>query len=314
VTDPPLSPPAATAPEAPTAQPHSTAQPPDTAPPDPAAVLRARLDAGLRNLALCIAYDGGPFMGWQVQPHGPTVQGRLEEALRVLTRRPTTLYGSGRTDAGVHAYNQVANAWLPAGQDLGKLRAGLNGLAGPDISVKALAWADPEFHARHSAQGKCYRYLVFNRPYPPLFERTRCWWVRPPLDVEAMRAAAARLLGEHDFSAFRAKDCAAASPVRRMRAITLSLAGPPEEALRVDLEASGFLQHMARIVVGTLVAVGLGKLTADDVAAILAGRRREGAAATAPPQGLHLLRVDYDQKRFPELRALLADDPAAGTP
>ncbi len=268
--------------------------------------LRALQAAGLRNLALVIAYDGGSFQGWQIQPHAPTVQGRLEDALRVAVRQHVDLYGSGRTDTGVHALAQVANAWVPAETDLRKLQGSLNGLAGPEIGVTALGWAPPDFHARHSAIGKCYRYRIHDRPAPPVLARRHCWWVRRPLDLEAMRAAAERLLGTHDFSSFRAKECAAVTPVREMRAIRIAHSGEAEAALGIEFEASGFLQHMARILTGTLVAVGSGDLPPSGVEAILAARRRERAAMTAPGRGLHLLRVDYDWGRFPELRPLLA--------
>jgi tRNA pseudouridine38-40 synthase len=274
--------------------------------PDPAALLQERLREGLRNLALVIAYDGGPFQGWQIQAHGETVQGRLEQALHTALRRSVTLYGSGRTDAGVHALAQVANAWVPAETDLHKLQGSLNGLAGPDIAVTALGWIAPEFHARHSAIGKCYRYRIHNGAAPPVLSRRHCWWVRRPLDVAAMRAAAEPLLGTHDFSSFRAKECAAVSPVRELRAIRIAEGAEREAALGIEYDASGFLQHMARILTGTLVAVGLGERPPAGMAAILAARRRAAAAATAPGQGLHLVRVDYDLERFPELHALCA--------
>ena len=258
----------------------------------------------LRNVAMVVAYDGSPFQGWQIQPHGPTVQGKLEEALGLVCREPVKLYGSGRTDTGVHALHQMANFRVPEDMDLRKLRAGLNGLAAPAISVRQLLPVAEDFHARHSAIGKTYRYHLFNRPYPPVFTRQGCWWIRTPLDVEAMREAAQALVGTHDFSAFRARECGARSPVRKVKRLELSEGERPDSTLRIEIEASGFLQHMARIVIGTLTAVGLGRLTPGDIPAILAGRQREDAYATAPGRGLYLVRVDYDLERFPELRAL----------
>ncbi len=269
---------------------------PGAAPPESA--------AALRNLALLIAYDGRPFQGWQVQPHGPSVQAKLEDALRTAVRLATRVYGSGRTDAGVHAEGQVAHAWLPGGLDLHKLRGNLNGLAGPHIAVKALTWVGADFHARHSAIGKTYRYRIFNRPYPPVLGR-RCWWVRQPLDLPAMRRAAEALVGTHDFSAFRAKDCEARHPVRTLRTLEIEAEDQPDATLAIEFHATAFLQHMARILTGTLVAVGLGKLTPRQVAEILAGRERERAASTAPPEGLHLMRVHYDLTKFPELAEFL---------
>jgi tRNA pseudouridine38-40 synthase len=258
----------------------------------------------LGNLALLVAYDGSAFVGWQIQPHGKTVQGTLQEAIRIATRVTSTVHGSGRTDAGVHAERQVAHAWVPDGLDLHKLRGNLNGLAGPHISIRALTWAQPEFHARRFAIGKTYRYRIFNRAYPNVLDR-RCWWVKHPLNLPAMRKAAEYLIGEHDFSAFRAKDCEAVTTVRTMRTITIAEEEQSEGMLAVEFHATAFLQHMVRILTGTLVAVGSGKLAPEAVGAILASHSREEAAATAPPEGLHLVRVHYDLTRFPELSAFL---------
>ncbi|MBI3994133.1 MAG: tRNA pseudouridine(38-40) synthase TruA [Candidatus Lambdaproteobacteria bacterium] len=256
-----------------------------------------------QNIAMLLAYDGTPFQGWQLQHHAPSVQGTLEQALRTVLRHPVRVTGSGRTDTGVHALNQVANFRLPVAQDLARLQQHLNGLAGPAIAVKALIPVPDTFHARHSARGKLYRYHVFNRAYPPVFARRRAWWLKLPLDIAAMREAAAWLPGEHDFSAFRAADCAAASPVRHLRRLALAEGEWEDGTLRIELEASGFLQHMARIIVGTLVAVGQGRLAPGDVRRILESRRREQADATAPGHGLHLVRVFYDLGCFPELAA-----------
>ncbi|MFI5399768.1 MAG: tRNA pseudouridine(38-40) synthase TruA [SAR324 cluster bacterium] len=258
----------------------------------------------MRNLALLLTYDGSAFQGWQVQPHGPTVQGKLQEAVRIATRVAATVHGSGRTDAGVHAEGQVANVQVPAGLDLHKLQGNLNGLAGPHISVRSLAWVPDAFHARRSAIGKTYRYRIHNRPYPSVLDR-RSWWIRQPLDVRSMRQAAAALIGEHDFSAFRAKECEAVTPVRTLRTVTIGETEGDGAVMQLEFHATAFLQHMVRILTGTLVAVGLGKLTPEAVAGILASRMRERAAATAPPEGLHLIRVHYDLAEFPALAEFL---------
>jgi tRNA pseudouridine38-40 synthase len=160
----------------------------------------------------------------------------------------------------------------------------------------------PEFHARRFAIGKTYRYRLFNRSYPNVLDR-RCWPVRQPLDLPAMRRAAEFLIGEHDFSAFRAKDCEAVTTVRILRTVTISEDEGSEGIVSLEFHATAFLQHMVRILTGTLVAVGSGKLRPEDVGVILAGRKRELAATTAPPDGLHLIRVHYDLTRFPELSA-----------
>ncbi|MBI4081271.1 MAG: tRNA pseudouridine(38-40) synthase TruA [Candidatus Lambdaproteobacteria bacterium] len=261
-------------------------------------------EAGRQNYALRLAYDGSAFRGWQVQSSGETVQGRLEQALAVILRRPVRVQGSGRTDAGVHALGQVANFFGPPGLDPGRVRTSLNALAGPAIAVQRIVPVSAGFHARHSATGKTYRYHLYNRPYPPVFARRCGWWLRMPLDVAALREAAPALLGEHDFSAFRASECAARSPVRELRRIDIAEGGWDDATLRIELEASGFLQHMARIIVGTLVAVGLGRLAPQALGPILASRRRDRADATAPGCGLHLVHVAYDLAAFPELRAL----------
>lgn len=256
---------------------------------------------GPRKLAMLVAYDGSPFQGWQIQPHGPTVQSKLEDALGVIFRQPVKVYGSGRTDTGVHALGQVAHFLAPAQQDLRKLQFSLNSLAAPSISVKALVPVSDDFHARHDATGKTYRYHIFNRPYPPVFGRQRCWWFRNPLNVPAMAEAAQALVGKHDFSAFRAISCAAKSPIRDIRSLRISEGEHSGSTVRIEIEASGFLQHMARIIAGTLTAVGLGRVAPGAMAGILAGREREAAEQTAPGRGLHLLRVEYDLEAYPQL-------------
>ena len=211
--------------------------------------------------------------------------------------------GSGRTDAGVHALNQVANVFLPAGLDTERLRANLNGLAGPEISVKAIVPVSSKFHARFGAMGKHYQYRIFNRPYPSVFARQHSWWIKRPLDLEAMRRAALHVSGRHDFSAFRSSHCEAKHPLREIRRLDIGISEALEGMLLIDLEADAFLQHMVRIVVGTLAAAGLGKLAPDALPGILASKNRDNAGVTAPAAGLHLVKVWYDLTDFPELRA-----------
>jgi len=269
---------------------------------------------GSLRVAILVAYEGSAFQGWQLQPHGPTVQGKLEEALQTITGTHVRVQGSGRTDAGVHGRNQVAHFDLPAPRSLHKLRASLNGLCAPTISVKQVIPVPAGFHARHDARGKTYCYHLFHRPYPPVFAKSRCWWIKHKLDVDSMRAAATHLLGEHDFSAFRSIDCAAKSPVHTLRRVEMEEGDWPDATLRITFEATGFLQHMARIITGTLVAVGAGRFSPDDVKQILASKNREQAGETAPGRGLHLLHVHYDTKAFSELAAFEQENTFWETP
>ena len=267
-----------------------------------------------QSYAMVLAYEGGPFCGWQIQPHGHSVQGALETALGTITRAPVKVTGSGRTDAGVHAFNQVAHFRLETPRPPEKLRASLNGICAPDLSVRAIVPVPEDFHARHRARGKIYRYLIHNRAYPPLPARGHAWWVKLPLDHAAMAAAARHLLGRHDFSAFRGRHCEAAHPTREIRRLEVwAQPNAPHAApgtLCIEVEADAFLQHMARIITGTLVAVGKGLIAPEEMAGILASRDRARAASTAPPEGLHLMRVHYDLKQYPTLAALLPEDAA----
>ena len=252
-----------------------------------------------RTLKLTLEYDGTDFAGWQRQaPPARTVQQVLEDALAQMLGAATAIRGAGRTDAGVHARAQVASFRTAARIPNGGFLRGLNALLPRDVAVTAVEDAPDDFDARRHARGKHYAYRIWNREArSPLHERTT-WHIYKPLDVPAMSAAAAHLLGEHDFSAFRAADCERKNPVRIMRRLEVSRAG---DVVTLDLEATAFLKNMVRVMAGTLVEVGLGVRPPDDVAAILAGRDRTRAGRTAPPQGLTMERVFYDL-------------PAAGTP
>jgi tRNA pseudouridine38-40 synthase len=245
---------------------------------------------GARNLRLLVEYDGTDFAGWQRQDGQRTVQGCLEEAVQVMTGVATFVRGAGRTDAGVHALGQVANfrtdARIPAP---GFLR-GLNSQLPPDVAVLELAEAPDAFDARWAARGKLYRYQIWNHPVRSPSRARTSWHFRAPLDLHAMRTAAARLQGEHDFAAFRASDCERRTTVRLLRRLDLDRRGA---LITVEVDGTAFLKHMVRILVGTLVAVGRGQLTADDVDRILAARDRTRAGVTAPSRGLTLVRVDY---------------------
>ncbi len=249
-----------------------------------------------RNIRLIIEYDGTNYHGWQSQAGSgrPTIQDELEKALGALAGGPVRTISSGRTDAGVHAFGHVANfptdspippeSWAPA----------LNRLLPADIRIVSSEEAGPDFHARYSATGKQYRYLVLARRAPSALLRSRAWHVDRRLNLTAMRKAAAFLIGRHDFSAFRSSDCGAKTPVRRLRALTIR---KKDDLVEFTLEADAFLMHMARNIVGTLVEVGLGRFVPGEVKEMLRSRDRKRAGRTAPAQGLHLVQVFYGRKR-----------------
>lgn len=246
--------------------------------------------AGTRNIRLLLAYDGTPFLGWQVQPQGPTIQSILEEALGRITGHETKVKGSGRTDAGVHALGQVANFHTSTRMAPEAFVPALNGMLPPEISVLAAEEVDPSFDAQFSAVEKTYRYRVLNSRVKSPFEHRRSWQIPVHIDIEAMREAATHLIGTRDFSSFRAMGCVASAPVRTMRDILIVREG---SIIAFELTANGFLRHMVRNIVGTLVEVGKGRFSTDDFVTILDARNRTRAGKTAPPHGLYLVRVVY---------------------
>jgi tRNA pseudouridine38-40 synthase len=251
----------------------------------------------VRNIKLVLAYDGTDFAGFQVQPGKRTVQGELTAALAKILGEEVKVIGAGRTDAGVHARAQVVNFATAAPIPTSRLPAALNSCLPPDLTVWQAEEVPADFHARYAAQGKTYRYLIHQAPQPSPFLRRYSWHLPRPLDVAAMQAAAAQLIGEHDFSSFCAAGGAAKTRVRTLRRLTL---GGEGGLLLVEAAADGFLYKMVRNLVGTLVEVGRGAFTPDDVQRILAGRDRSLAGPTAPPQGLILWEVDYGRGRGPE--------------
>ena len=244
----------------------------------------------MRNLRILIEYDGTDFHGWQRQPGQRTVQGCLEEAVAAMTGETVSIRGAGRTDAGVHADGQVATFALAARIPETGLLRGLNSHLPPDIAILEVREAPPELDARFSARGKVYRYQIWNHLVrSPLHARTS-WHVRSVLDMAAMREAARALCGEHDFRAFRAADCERRTTVRVVRRLDLERQGA---LLIVEVEATAFLKNMVRILVGTLVDLGRGQITADAIDRMLRTGDRKAGGITAPPQGLTLLRVMY---------------------
>ena len=249
------------------------------------------------RLALGVSYRGGAYHGWQSQPDGRTVQDHLEQSLSAFADAPVTTVCAGRTDAGVHALNQVVHVDAPVEREPFSWVRGTNRFLPPDIAVQWCRPVGPDFHARNSALGRRYAYLVLESPVRPALEAGLAGWVFRPLDADAMRAAADLLIGTHDFSAFRAAACQAASPVKELRAIGISRRGAVAGAYwRFDFDASAFLHHMVRNIMGCLVAVGQGRHPPAWLGDVLASRRREVAAPTFAPDGLYFVGPYYDER------------------
>lgn len=255
----------------------------------------------MRTIKLTLAYDGTDYVGWQRQASGRTIQGELEQALAQIEGRPVAVVGAGRTDAGVHALGQVASVQLVHGIETPVLVRALNAKLPSDIRLLAARTVAADFHARYAARQKTYRYNLALDPVASPFTRRYTWHVPEPVDLDAMRDAAARLRGRHDFAAFQAAGTEVASTVRTVHSVAVepgSGAFPapgdtPSPLLTIEVVGDGFLRHMVRIVVGTLVEVGAGRVRASETGAIVASRARERAGPTAPPQGLFLVAVDY---------------------
>jgi len=250
------------------------------------------------RVALGVEYDGSPFCGWQSQSDGQTVQDMLQLALSQITKEPISVIAAGRTDTGVHALEQVVHFDTQVGRPLTAWVRGVNSLLPESIAVR---WAHPvpdEFHARFSAQGRSYRYLLANHAVRPAIQAGKVGWFHTPLDVSAMQVAARSLLGEHDFSAFRASQCQAKSPVKHLYQLDIRR---QVDMLIFDVSADSFLHHMVRNIVGCLVYVGKGKYPSEWLAEVLAGRERSSAAPTFAPDGLYLRKIAYDVKwRLPQ--------------
>ena len=240
---------------------------------------------------LTLEYDGAPFVGWQRQDNGPSVQGALEDAIEKLSGERVTVTGSGRTDAGVHALGQVAHFDLVKQFEPGKVRDALNYHLRPNpVVVLDADVADSEFHARFSARARHYLFRILNRRSPPALEAGKVWHVSPRLDADAMHAAAQVLVGQHDFTTFRAAECQAQSPVKTLDRLDVSRRA---DEIHIEASARSFLHHQIRSFAGTLKLVGEGKWTPSDVADALAAKDRARCGPVAPPDGLYLVRVDY---------------------
>jgi len=245
------------------------------------------------RIALGLEYDGSRFCGWQTQPNACAIQDALEVALAEIACEPITTASAGRTDTGVHALAQVVHFDTQAIRPESAWVRGVNALLPPAVSVRWAREVAPEFHARFSAQARRYRYVLLNRPVRPGLASGRVGWFHAPLDLEAMRCAAKLLLGEHDFSAFRAAECQAKTPVRTLTELNIRRV---QDLLLFDLRANAFLHHMVRNIIGGLVYVGKGKHPPEWMGEILAGRDRKLAAPTFAPDGLYLSGVEYEAK------------------
>lgn len=242
------------------------------------------------RIALGVSYDGRPWLGWQTQPNGQTVQDQLETALAQFLGRPTGTICAGRTDTGVHAIGQVVHIDVQVQRPLTAWVRGLNSLLPDSIAILWASSASPDFHARFSATSRSYTYVILNTPVRQPLWAGRAGWCFRPLDVEQMTLGAERLLGEHDFSSFRSSQCQAASPVRTMHDIQIERKG---DLVLVHLRANAFLHHMVRNIVGELVLLGQGKTNLQHFDQVFRAKDRTRAAPTYSASGLYLTSVEY---------------------
>ncbi len=245
----------------------------------------------MANFRLIIEYDGTGYQGWQRQKNAPTIQGEIENALKIMTGKDITLIGSGRTDSGVHALGQSANFHCDTRLGPQAFHNGLNSLLNKDIVIKSCDYADEKFHARYDVKSKTYHYRILNRPIPAAVGRHYAWFIRNKLDTDAMRSASMHLKGTHDFKAFEGAGSPRSHTVRSV--FRTDIAEQDAGYVIFEIEADGFLKFMVRNIVGTLAETGLGKITPEEFGKILLSKDRKLAAATAPPHGLFLLHVAY---------------------
>lgn len=249
--------------------------------------------AMMRNFKLTIEYDGTNYCGWQRQPNGPSIQQTIETALQTMCRTKISLVGSGRTDAGVHAKGQVANFHSEANIPAEAFQKGLNSLLPDDIVIRECLQVPDDFHARFDVKSKMYRYQLRNNAIPAAVGRQYEWWLRMPLDVAAMAKAADRFVGRKDFKAFEGTGSPRAHTIREV--MTAKIYRHAEDFCHIffEIEAEGFLRYMVRNIVGTLVAVGSGKMAPGRIDLLFECKDRNQAPPTAPAKGLCLVRVNY---------------------
>lgn len=252
------------------------------------------LPSGAR-IACAIEYDGSGYNGWQSQPHDnvKTVQDTLETALAKIADAPVRVHCAGRTDTGVHSIGQIIHFDAPAARSCKAWMMGTNTALPRDIRVHWAVAVAPDFHARFSAQARCYRYVIANMVVRPALLRQQVTWHRKPLDAACMHKAAQQLVGELDFSAFRAASCQANSPMREVQSISVSRQG---NYVIIEIQANAFLHHMVRNIAGSLMAVGDGRRGVPWIGELLRAKDRSAAADTAAPAGLYLVQITYPQQ------------------
>ncbi len=244
----------------------------------------------MRKIKIILEYEGTQYCGWQYQPDRLSIQEVLEKCLEKITKVKTAVVGSGRTDSGVHAKGQVAHFLTESKMTEHQFQKALNSLLPHDIVVQQTKEVDMKFHSRKSATRKLYRYTILNRDYPSALNCRYSHYIASPLKISAMRQAAKEFLGKKDFASFQGAGCEAKSSVREIYKFTIS---KEENWIEINIIGSGFLKHMVRNLVGTLIEVGLGKCDAQSVRAILKARDRNKAGPTAPARGLCLVKVSY---------------------
>lgn len=249
-----------------------------------------KLETPTRNMKMVLAYEGTNYAGFQRQLNGPTIQGKVEECLSRILNMKITIIGAGRTDAGVHARGQVVNFKTVNPMSVSKMHKALNSLLPKDILVKSISEVDLEFHARYSAKSKTYSYSIYNDELRPLFERNFVYYYPYQLELEKMKQAIAFLTGKHDFKSFQAAGSSVKNTIRTIHFCRLDQTGP---LIKLTINADGFLYHMIRNIVGSLILVGSARLSVAQFKEIIAARDRAGAGPTAPAQGLCLEKVFY---------------------
>ena len=244
-------------------------------------------------IKLVLEYDGTCYAGWQRQPNHPTIQEAIERAIHQVSQATVSVIGAGRTDSGVHARGQVASFHTGLDWPAPNWMRALNAVLPKDIAVRSCTLMDDRFHAQHHARGKLYTYRILHRPARPTIDRAFVWHIYKPLNDAAMQQAASTLIGEQDFSSFEGSLTDNTNPICHLQRLAVIR---HDDQIFIEAYADRFLKHMVRAIVGTVVEVGLGKRTSDSLTDVLRARDRSAAGRTAPPHGLCLMRVDYEEQ------------------